>query len=89
MTEYQLCLKCGWVAFGVTREYAETEVKKFNEYYNSLDSEAKSDFGGPSCVERYERCLRCDNHYTNFQKTENCPFGVTLNPIIVEDGEGR
>jgi sarcosine oxidase delta subunit len=84
MTE-ATCNKCGRVAFEVTREYAESEVKKFNEFYDGLDAKGKSNYGGPSKVENYEHCIGCGNHYKNFRDTikGDCPAGCTINPIII------
>lgn len=83
------CLKCGWVAFGVTREHAEQDVKKFNEYFATLSKEKQDEFygGTGSSIVNYERCMLCNGPHTNFRdsKPGDYPEGCTLNPIIVED----
>jgi hypothetical protein len=80
------CNKCNWVHFDVTREFAESEVKKFNEYFESLTEEQQdSNYGGlQSTLEDYEHCCRCGNHYKNFRESRpnDCPDGCTLSPII-------
>jgi hypothetical protein len=81
------CLKCGWVAFGVSRVYAEDEVNRFNEYFKTLDQEWKANFGGkPSSITLYERCFHCGGPHTNFRDAlpGDAPDGVTMSPIIVE-----
>jgi len=81
------CLKCGWVYFGVSREYAENEVKKFNEFFETLSKKDQKDlYGGHgSSIASYESCW-CGNKYDNFRdsKPGDCPRGCTISPIIVE-----
>ena len=83
------CKTCGWVAFPVTREYAEDEVKRFNEYYDMLSAEEKEDYYGSksSTIDNYERCFFCRGSYKNFRESEpgDCPLGCTLQPIITEE----
>ncbi len=84
------CLKCGWVYFGVTREYAENEVREFNAFFDRLDDEGKAVYGNTkSSVRTYEQCW-CGNPHTNFRDVlpGDCPDGVTISPIIVEDERG-
>jgi protein-arginine kinase activator protein McsA len=82
------CNKCGWVHFAVTREHAENEVKKFNEFFDSLTEEQREDsYGGRrSTMKEYENCFFCGNTYEDFRdaKEDDCPIGVTLGPIIEE-----
>ena len=80
------CNECGWVAFGVTREFAEREVTRFNVFYNQAPFEIRECYNGPSSIAHYECCNRCGNPYTAFHDSEkdDCPDGCTLNPIIVE-----
>lgn len=84
------CLKCGWVAFGVTRGFAEGEVKRFNKYFDSLTEEKRQENynNHKSSIESYEKCYCCGGSYTNFRESceGDCPIGVTMNPIIVEGG---
>jgi hypothetical protein len=79
------CLKCGWVYFEVTREYAENEVKKFNEYFNGLTKEKQDEYygGRGSSIKTYEQCW-CGSDYKNFRdsKEGDCPNGVTMSPMI-------
>ena len=81
------CLKCGWVAFGVTRLFAESEVRDFNVYFAEQTQAVKDSFGGkPSSVELYERCRRCGGPHTDFRDAVpgDAPDGVTMSPIIVD-----
>jgi hypothetical protein len=82
------CLKCGWVAFGVTREYAEDEVERFNAFFDASDAETREAYGNRhSTIKAYEHCMLCRGPWTNFRDAVegDCPIGCTLNPIIVEE----
>ena len=80
------CKKCGWVHFAVSREFAENEVKTFNEYFDTLTLvEQMDNYGGrKSSIEKYEHCGLCGNHYSNFRVAldSDAPIGCTLGPII-------
>ena len=79
------CNKCGWVYFAVSREYAENEVKTFNEYFKTLSKEDQElYYGGKGAnIKSYEKCW-CGNNHTNFRDSSHgdCPDGCTLSPII-------
>jgi hypothetical protein len=85
------CNKCDWVHFAVSRADAESEVARFNAYFDSLPKEKQELYygGKNSSIEEYERCLACGNSYKDFRpaKHGDCPSGCTLNPIISEDVE--
>jgi len=84
---HRTCLKCGTVAFGVSRAFAEDGVVRFNAYFDTLPPEGKDMFGNRhSSITQYEHCIRCDNSFANFRDAlpGDCPDGCTLNPIIVE-----
>lgn len=87
------CLKCGRVAFGVSRECAETLVSDFNDFFDSADAVTRESYGNRrSTIVSYERCTQCGNWCTNFRDAVDgdCPDGCTLSPIIVEaDSEKR
>lgn len=80
------CKKCGWVAFGVTRDFAEKEVARFNTYFDTLTREEQLGYyaGKGSSIAIYEKCLSCGGSYTNFRDSVpgDCPIGCTLSPII-------
>lgn len=40
------CNNCGWVHFGVTREFAEAEVARFNAYFDALTQEQQEGIYG-------------------------------------------
>jgi hypothetical protein len=73
----------------VSRENAESEVKRFNEYFCSLSDEQRHEYYGntPSSIALYERCLFCGGSYKNFRNANpgDCPNGVTMSPIIKRD----
>ena len=82
------CNRCGWVHVSVTRDFAENEVKRFNEYFDTLTEEQQQQwYGGKnSTIKQYEHCFFCGTNYTNFRDFEegDCPDGVTMQPIIVD-----
>lgn len=84
--KYVICKTCKWVAFEVTRKYAEKEVFKFNEYYSMLSKKQQKElYGGKnSRIETYEHCFLCHGTYKNFRIAKNAelPFGSTCQPII-------
>jgi hypothetical protein len=86
------CLKCGTVAFGVSRSFAEQEVERFNEYFATLSQEKQHDFygGNGATIGQYERCVFCSSPHTNFRESRHgdCPDGCTLHPIIYEPMSG-
>lgn len=84
--KYRTCNKCGWVHFGVTRKYAEKEVKKFNEYFETLSKERQELFYGGvgASIANYESCFRCGNNHKDFRNSviTEIPYGSTIQPII-------
>lgn len=78
------CKACGWVYFGVTREYAENQVKEFNEWFDKQPVNVQSFYGhcGAS-MDTYLNCW-CGNEYKNFRDSKggDCPDGVTISPIL-------
>jgi len=86
MFKYKMaeCRDCHWVHFCVTRKHAESEVKKFNEYFKTLPLKQRKEFYGnkPSMIVDYEGCFRCGNSYKNFKKAKKIPYGSTIQPII-------
>jgi protein-arginine kinase activator protein McsA len=80
------CNKCNYVHFSVTREYAEDEVKRFNDYFNALSLEKQYLYygGKGSDIKQYEQCMVCSNSYKDFRlsKPGDCPNGCTISPII-------
>ena len=85
--DLRTCLSCGWVHFGISRKFAEAQVKGFNKWYKEQTKEVQDCYGGESKVSDVETCLFCGGPHTNFRKAEpgDCPAGVTINPIIWEE----
>lgn len=82
------CNKCGWVHFGVTYEFAQNEVNSFNAMYDELTvAEQQRYYGGHGgSIKNYENCFFCGNSWKDFRDAVegDCPYGVTMQPIIVE-----
>lgn len=83
------CLSCGWVHFGVTREFAESESRKFMDYYESQPPETQDNFGKGQTYERvlaqYERCFFCGQKDPDWYRPaapDDCPVGCTIQPVI-------
>lgn len=87
-TIFLKCKKCGHGHFAVSRSYAEKEVARFNEYFDSLTKEEQeNNYGGnKSNIESYEKCFRCGAKYTESEvcQEDDLPLGVTLQPLITE-----
>lgn len=82
------CNRCGWVAFGVTRAFAEAGVRRFNAFFDSSSDAVRESYGNRrSVIANYERCHRCGGPHTDFRDAVDgdCPVGCTLSPIIVEE----
>jgi hypothetical protein len=84
VTDIVECTHCGWHHFAVTRAYAEAEVSKFNEYFDTLTFTEKQMFGGqPSSLKSYTHCDRCGNPASMKPATKTLT-GQTIGPIIWE-----
>ncbi len=83
------CNKCGWVHFGVTREFAELSVERFNAYFETLSPFEQQDYysNRKASIESYLKCFNCGNSYTDFRnsKDDDAPYGVTIQPILDEE----
>lgn len=85
--KYVICKFCGWIHFQVSREYAKSEVKSFNEMFDKLSKEQQELYygGRKSSVRNYEYCHLCGTCYHNFRnvtKKDKFPNGSTISPII-------
>jgi hypothetical protein len=86
--KYVVCNKCDYVAFEVTREYAEDEVTRFNEYFDSLTKDQQDDYynGNKASIVFYEHCFNCNNRHSDFReatdKDHERANGHTLQPVI-------
>ncbi len=80
------CSKCGWVHVGVTRAYAENQVKSAIAYLMSLDSETRKCFGHTPTLDDYTSCW-CGASYTTTRehKPGDCPDGVTIGPLLLPE----
>jgi predicted nucleic-acid-binding Zn-ribbon protein len=88
-TRYLTCKKCGWVHFGVSRQFAIKEVHKFNAYFESLTlQERKKNYGNKpaSLLGNYGLCFCCRNTNANMRnittKELDAIRGSTVQPIV-------
>lgn len=90
MSRHRVCRNCGWVHFGVTSKFAEEQVQKFNEYYDSLaPADQKEMYGGfRASIDDYTQCCRCDQPHTHFRDATEAECeairGSTISPIIAQ-----
>ena len=78
------CNDCARVSFAVPRAYAEDEVRRFNEYYNTLDEKTKSHFGGESSLTNYATCLcGCSEFHPATEVERKRANGHTINPVVL------
>ena len=85
----RVCGRCGWHHFGVSIEYAEAEIAKFNAFYDTLTPQDQKDWygGKKSSLSNYDSCMRCGNSYLNFHDElpqDEIGDGHTISPIIME-----
>ena len=85
-----MCLKCGWLHFGMTPEQVENEVNRFNAYFDDLDPLLQEDYygGQRSTIERYKHCFNCGSDHTKVvactkKDTMTVPDGCTIQPIMI------
>lgn len=69
---------------GVTREYAEEEVAKFNEWYWDQPDDVTENYSGPASIDKYV-CLNCSRDEFREATDDDCPYGSTINPVIWEE----
>lgn len=93
MTTY-VCNKCGWAAFGVTKDFVEKSTTEFIEYYDALEEDKQKDYYGDkkvtkeNLVERYSHCFNCGGSYLNFHQEmsdDKIPDGCTIQGIQILD----
>ena len=80
------CVKCGWVSMAVTKAFAEHEVAKFNEYFDTLSPIKQQDYyrGRRSSLEDYT-CQVCRGTEFRDYKEGDCPDGCTISAVVCED----
>lgn len=87
---YVTCGICGWVMYPISRAYAEQSVALANQRNDAISRCGDDDFRPfyfqREDISRYEKCFRCGAPFTEMVKSkpEDCPVGVTLQPIIWE-----
>ena len=84
------CCKCGWVYFQVSKEYMLDEIKRFNEYFDTLTKEQQDKFygGKKSDDKQYTKCW-CGNNFKYFvdAKPEDVPYGSSIGPMLDRDAD--
>ena len=78
------CTSCGWVHMGLTREYAQQEVDKFNAWFDQQPSDVQANYRGRSLIGGYEGCFRCGKNEFRPSKDGDCSAGCTIQPVIYD-----
>ena len=87
--KYVTCLKCSWISFAVSLDYVEDEVKRMNEYLDSLSPEKFQEYYGGKRPEPHDYvCLRCsgDKFRPSTEAELKKVFGCTINSVLWEGG---
>jgi hypothetical protein len=88
MSSYAICNKCHWIHYKVSRQQAEEQVIKFNEYFDKLSLKEQEKFFGEERphIKKYESCHLCAGSYKNFregtEEDDKRAYGCTISPII-------
>lgn len=73
---------------GISETDAITAISNFNAYFAMLSIEAQTSFGGgPSSLERYQRCFRCGTPAASFllAAPSDAPEGCTLQIVMAPE----
>lgn len=84
-SEFCTCIKCGWVHMAYSREFAEQEVARFNDFYYSVSENVKEHYKGPSSIDNYTGCRVCGGNEFRESRAGDCPDGCTISPVIWEN----
>ncbi len=80
------CPNCGWVHFGVSKEYVAKWQQDWNEYWPTLTQIGRDAFGlpdGPPNDSQYHECALCGNkELEKFFETKKDLYGHTIGPIL-------
>lgn len=76
------CIRCKRVSFAVSRAEALAHIASFNSYYETLDEDGKSSFGGPSSLDNY-LCL-CGGSDFVPAADGDVPDGATISGVLYE-----
>src|SRR5690606_12280737 len=81
------CCRCRWVHFAITHEWAESQVRQFNEYYDRLTPEQQGENynGRRASMADYTGCRHCGGNEFRPARTGDCPDGCTIGPVICEE----
>lgn len=85
MVKLVTCNKCGRVYMGLPIEIIDKDIKKFNDYYDTLSLEKQKLYAGKATLEDYKICFTCGASYINFRDAEDgdCSSGCTISPILL------
>jgi ribosomal protein S14 len=84
---YAVCKECGWIHFVVSKKAATAEVRKFNEYYDSLSPDDQENYygGKKASLAAYKRCFFCGTSHKNTRELrplDHLPTGSTVQSIM-------
>lgn len=81
--QFVTCCGCGWVHFAVTQAFAESQVRRFNEYYDTLTAGQRANYGNRrASLADYTGCRSCGRNEFRPAEPGDCPPGCTIGPVI-------
>lgn len=84
------CKKCGWVHFGVSKQYAKDQSRRFVSWHERQPTDVQECYGKTTLKDlyiTYLTCQLCQNSWRNFRPFEerDCPIGCTFGPIVYKE----
>jgi len=78
------CIKCNWISFAVTKEYAVKESAEFVAWFNKQDKKTQSLYGDGEPHDY--KCQLCggDKFRTSTDEETKKIYGCTISPVIYE-----
>lgn len=79
--------KCGWVSFALTKQEAETEIQRFNTWFDNQPYKIREMYGNRRSSLSEYLCLRCGKGDFKPASQEEIAkiWGCTINPVVYEE----
>lgn len=80
-----VCPRDRWQHFAVTREYAEAQIKQFNDWYDQQPPETQRLYSGKSSLRNYACHVCGGTEFRPFDASIDPElYGSTISPVIYE-----